>query len=137
MDYIIDHDLSNSSMNIRDNNLLDSLVGEAHPKDNHILMHDDEGLRMKGDETLPLIVYEETKVTQSLRKTLMRNKVGKRNLLQIVSVEICHSHRENTHNYKGRITRLKAKYLTYIMITFNPPSHALIGYTYLQEGVDT
>ena len=32
-------------------------------------------------------------------------------MLQIVSAEICHSSRENTHNYNGHITRSKAKYL--------------------------
>ena len=42
----------------------------------------------------------------------MRKKSGEEiNLLQIVSAEICHSPRENTHNCKGRITRSKAKYL--------------------------
>ena len=28
-----------------------------------------------------------------------------------MSAEICHSSRENTHNYKGHITRSKGKYL--------------------------
>ena len=33
------------------------------------------------------------------------------NLLQIVTTEICHSSREDPHNYNGRITRSRAKYL--------------------------
>ena len=33
------------------------------------------------------------------------------NSLQIVTTEICHSSREDTHNYNGRITRSRAKYL--------------------------
>ena len=112
MDHIIDRDLSNSSMNIIDNNLLDSLVGEAHPKDNRILMHDDEGLGMKGDETLPLIVYEKNESHTIIKEDSNVEKSGEEiNLLQIVSAEICHSPRENTHNCKGRITRSKAKYL--------------------------
>ena len=77
MDHTIDRDLSNSSMNITDNNLLDSLVGEAHPKDNRILMQDDEGLGMKGDETLPLIVYEKNESHTIIRKTLMQKKWGR------------------------------------------------------------
>ena len=40
IDKIID---GTSSMNIGVNNLLDSLVGQDHPKDNHILVHNDEG----------------------------------------------------------------------------------------------
>ena len=47
MDHIIDHDLSSSSKNIGATNLLDSLV------------HDDEGLGIKGDQNLPLVVYVE------------------------------------------------------------------------------
>ena len=101
-------------MNITYNNLLDSLVGEAHPKDkdNRILMHDDEGLGMKGDETLPLIVYEKNESHTIIKEAPNAEKSGEEiNLLQIVSAEICHSPRENTHNCKGRITRSKAKYL--------------------------
>ena len=40
-------------MNIGVNNLLVSLVGEAHAKDNHTLVHDEEGLGMKGDCVYP------------------------------------------------------------------------------------
>ena len=99
-------------MNTRGNNLLDSLVGEAHPKDNDNLMHDDEGLGMKGDETLPLVVYEENESHTILKEDSNVEKSGEEvNLLQIVSAEICHSSRENTHNYKGRIIRSKTKYL--------------------------
>ena len=76
MEHIIDRDLSNSSMNIRDNNLLDSLVGEAYPKDNHILMHDDNGLGMKGDETLPLVVYEENESHTILKEDSNVEKSG-------------------------------------------------------------
>ena len=112
MDHIIDPNLSNSSMSITDNNLSDSLVGEAHPKDNRILMQDDEGLGMKGDETLPLIVYEKNESHTIIKEDSNVEKSGEEiNLLQIVSAEICHSPRENTHNCKGRITRSKAKYL--------------------------
>ena len=99
MNHIIDRDLSSSSMNIRGNNLLYFLVGEAHPKDNHILMHDDEGLGMKEGETLPLIVYEENESHTIIKEDSNAEKSGEEsNLLQIVSAEICHSPMENTQN---------------------------------------
>ena len=104
MEHIIDHEFSNSS--------LDSLVGEAHPKDNHTSVHDDEGLGMKGDETLPLVVYEKNESHTVLKGDSNVEKSGEEvNLLQIVIVKICRSSRENPHNYNGHITRLKAKYL--------------------------
>ena len=52
MDHIIDRDLSTSSMNIGANNSLDFVVGEAHTKDNHTLVHNNEDLGMKGNENL-------------------------------------------------------------------------------------
>ena len=63
MDHIIHSDLSTSSMNIRVNTLLDSLVIEAPPKGNHTLVHYDEGSRKKGDEILPLVVMRKRKFT--------------------------------------------------------------------------
>ena len=51
---IIDSDLSTSSMDMGVNNLLDSLVVETTPKGNHTLVHYNEGLGRKGDESLPL-----------------------------------------------------------------------------------
>ena len=59
MDHIIDSALSTSSMDIWVNRLLDSLVVEAPPKGNHTLIHYEEGLGKKGDQTLQLVVYEE------------------------------------------------------------------------------
>ena len=67
---------------------------------------------MKGDETLQLIVYEKNGSHTIIKEDSNVEKSGEEiNLLQIVSAEICHSPRENTHNCKGRITRSKAKYL--------------------------
>ena len=56
-----------------------------------------------------------------------------------MSAEICHSPRENTHNYKGRITRSKAKYLE---SGFNSNHHinqetsAIVVHTTLNKVVD-
>ena len=126
-------------MNITYNNLLDSLVGEAHPKDkdNRILMHDDEGLGMKGDETLPLIVYEKNESHTIIKEDSNAEKSGEEiNLLQIVSAEICHSPRANTHNYKGRITRSKAKYLESGYHHINQETNAAVVHTTLNKVVD-
>ena len=59
MNHIIDSDTSTSSMDIGVNNLIESLVVKAPPKGNHTMVHYDEGLGKKGDETLSLVVYEQ------------------------------------------------------------------------------
>ena len=112
MDQIIDRDLSTSSINTGGNNLLHSLVDETHTKDNQTLANNHEDLGMKGDENLSLVVYAEKEDHTTRQEHSNGEKSGEHvNLLQIVTTEICHSSREDTHNYNGRITRSRAKYL--------------------------
>ena len=112
MDQIIDRDLSTSSINTGGNNLLHSLVGEAHTKDNRTLAHNNEDLGMKGDENLSLVVYAKKEDHMTHQEDSNVGKSGEHvNFLQIVTTKICHSSREDTHNYNGRITRSSAKYL--------------------------
>ena len=112
MDQIIDRDLSTSSINTGGNNLLHSLVGEAHTKDNRTLAHNNEDLGMKGDENLPFVVYAQKEDHTTCQEDSNVEKSGEHvNFLQIVTTKICHSSREDTHNYNGRITRSRAKYL--------------------------
>ena len=104
MDHIIDSDLSTSSMDIGVNNLLDSLVVENPPKGNHTLVHYDEGLGKKGDETFPLVVYEEKKVLTVIQEDSIVEKNGEVvNLLQIETTKSCHLSREEPHNYNARM----------------------------------
>ena len=66
------------------------MVGEAHLKDNHTLVHVDEGLGIKGDQNLPLVVYVEKDGRTILQEHSNMKKNGEEfNLLQIVTPEIC------------------------------------------------
>ena len=106
MDHIIDSDLSTSSMDIGVNNLLDSLVVENPPKGNHTLVHYDEGLGKKGDENLPLVVYDKKEVHTIMQEHSIVEKSGELvSLFQLVIAE------SENHNYNGRITRSRSKYL--------------------------
>ena len=76
MNHIIDSDTSTSSMDIGVNNLIESLVVKAPPKGNHTMVHYDEGLGKKGDETLSLVVYEEKEVHTVIQEDSIMEKMG-------------------------------------------------------------